>query len=301
MKFCRNWSRELRKLQNSSKNSPSLLLAIIRTFGLQYLWQNFKNFLTFGVLRMAMPIFLGRIIYFANLFYEEAKRSSIEGANATLLQDSLKADNYNNNSNNSELINRWFKLSSRENVILNSLFLGLMIFLNFCISHPVFMAEYRYGMHCRVAVTRLIYEVEEKRKHFVTFVDKLLSSSFFFSFSLSYQKALKVTNSALQRITTGQVTNLISNDANRFDMGYIYACYLYLSPIETVVGIWLLYTYLGRSAFAALGLVLVYIPLQTGVANVLSRLRAASASLTDDRLRLLAEILPAMRVIKVGK
>ena len=108
-----------------------------------------------------------------------------------------------------------------------------------------------------------------------------------------------MTNSALQRITTGQVTNLISNDANRFDMGYIYACYLYLSPIETVVGIWLLYTYLGRSAFAALGLVLVYIPLQTGMANVLSRLRAASASLTDDRLRLLAEILPAMRVIKV--
>ena len=168
-------------MQNSSKNSPSLLLAIIRTFGLQYLWQNFKNFLTFGVLRMAMPIFLGRIIYFANLFYEEAKTSSIASGNATFLQDSLKADN-----NNSDLINRWFELSSRDNVILNSLFLGLMIFLNFCISHPVFMAEYRYGMHCRVAVTRLIYEVE-KRKHFLTFVDKLLLSfvsSFTFTLSL---------------------------------------------------------------------------------------------------------------------
>lgn len=113
------------------------------------------------------------------------------------------------------------------------------------------------------------------------------------------QKALKITSGALQRITSGRVTNLISNDANRFDMGYIYACYIYLSPIETVVGIWILYLYINRSAFGALALVLVYIPFQTVMANVLSRLRSASASLTDDRLRLMAEILPAMRVIKV--
>lgn len=108
-----------------------------------------------------------------------------------------------------------------------------------------------------------------------------------------------MTGSAVQRITTGKITNLISNDASRFDLAYIFVGYIYLSPIETTIGIWLLYGYIGRSAFGALALVLVYIPFQTVMANVLSRFRAASASLTDDRLRLMAEILPAMKVIKV--
>ena len=36
------------------------------------------------------------------------------------------------------------------------------------------------------------------------------------------------------------------------------------------------------------------------MANVLSRFRSMSIGLTDDRLRLMTEILPAMRVIKVN-
>ena len=43
----------------------------------------------------------------------------------------------------------------------------------------------------------------------------------------------------------------------------------------------------------------MYIPFQTIMANVLSRFRAMSIVLTDDRLRLMSEILPAMRVIKM--
>ncbi|UXI22584.1 ABC transporter G family member 20-like [Sarcoptes scabiei] len=43
----------------------------------------------------------------------------------------------------------------------------------------------------------------------------------------------------------------------------------------------------------------LYVPLQAAMANILSRFRSKSILLTDDRLRLMAEILPAMRVIKM--
>ena len=75
--------------------------------------------------------------------------------------------------------------------------------------------------------------------------------------------------------------------------------YVYLGPLETIIGICILYQYIGRSCFGALAIIIVYIPFQTLMANILSRFRSASASLTDDRLRLMAEILPAMRVIKM--
>lgn len=136
---------------------PNLLLALIRTFGLQYLFQNFKNFLCYGVLRMAMPLFLGRIIHYANLFYKEVSKANVM-ANSTFTGSAPFDDN--NKSTDNIVDSNWFKLSNRDTVILNSFLLGLMIFINFLISHPVFMCEYRYGMHCRVAVTRLIYGVK---------------------------------------------------------------------------------------------------------------------------------------------
>src|SRR5699024_3264561 len=116
--------------------------------------------------------------------------------------------------------------NNRQNVILNSCLLGLVMFANFCVSHPYFISKYRYAMHVRVAITRLVYS-----------------------------KALKVTNPAIQRITVGKIVNLISNDASRFDAAYFYVDFLYLAPLETAVGIFLLYQYIGRSCFGALAIV----------------------------------------------
>ena len=92
---------------------------------------------------------------------------------------------------------------------------------------------------------------------------------------------------------------MISNDANRFDIAYIYVGFIYCALLETAVGIFFMYQYIGWSSLGTLALVLVYIPFQAIMANILSRFRSMSIALTDDRLRLMAEILPAMRVIKM--
>ncbi|KPM02613.1 ABC transporter-like protein 1 [Sarcoptes scabiei] len=109
--------------------------------------------------------------------------------------------------------------------------------INFVISHPYFMENFRTGLHVRVGLTRLIYE-----------------------------KALKVSNTAVQRNTIGRIVNLISTDASRFDICFTAVYFFYCAIIHCAVGI---------------------------------RFRSKSILLTDDRLRLMAEILPAMRVIKM--
>src|SRR5699024_4663625 len=140
---------------------------------------------------------------YSNLYFEEEEKLEVTE---------------NSGPDESDLLNWWFHLTNRQNVIFNSALLGLVIFTNFCVSHPYFMGKFRSGMNVRVAVTRLVYE-----------------------------KALRVTNQAVQRITVGKIVNLISNDASRFEWGSIFFGYIYLSPLETVVGIFLLYQYIGRS------------------------------------------------------
>ena len=121
----------------------------------------------------------------------------------------------------------------------------------------------------------------------------------------------------MQNITQGRIVNLISNDAAKFDVVFIYFEFMYLAIFETAVAMFFLYLYIGRylfklltshidlyqisfrSSFGTLAIVAVYIPFQSLMANVLSRFRSMSIVLTDDRLRLMAEILPAMRVIKM--
>ena len=170
----------------------------------------------------------------------------------------------------STFLNQWLQYTNRQNVILYSAILSLMVMVNILVPHPFFMAKYRFGMQVRSAITRLVYE-----------------------------KALRVTNQAVQRFTVGKIVNLISNDVNRFDVCFVNIEFSYLALVETGVAMTILYIYFGRASLGTLAIILFYIPFQSIMANILSRFRSKSILLTDDRLRLMAEILPAMRVIKM--
>ncbi|KAF7494109.1 Multidrug resistance-associated protein 4 [Sarcoptes scabiei] len=241
----------------------------------------------YGFVRMIEPIFLGRFIFHINLHREEqfirnkpqngSSFSNSSSVNQTYLP-SFVAD---------QPIN-WlsFLAISTTNHLHNAYFFAALlcstIMVNFVINHPYFMENFRTGLHVRVALTRLIYE-----------------------------KALKVSNTAVQRNTIGRIVNLISTDASRFDICFTAVYFFYCAIIHCAVGMFFLYIYLeelsllntkGNHSIAFLGtliLMVLYVPLQAAMANILSRFRSKSILLTDDRLRLMAEILPAMRVIKM--
>lgn len=163
---------------------------------------------------MIMPVLLGRFIYFANL-YREPFFSSNNGNSTTLMSE----QNVRSNQQGLEWLDK-LAISSTDHH-LNALFyagmLSLIILLNFIVSHPYFMCNFRVGMNIRVALTKLIYD-----------------------------KSLRLSQSAIQRITIGKIVNLISTDASRFDASFMANYFIIGGPLHLIVAISFLYLYIGK-------------------------------------------------------
>ncbi|XP_044752072.1 probable multidrug resistance-associated protein lethal(2)03659 isoform X2 [Coccinella septempunctata] len=117
--------------------------------------------------------------------------------------------------------------------------------------------------------------------------------------SLIYRKSLRLSNTALGETTIGQVVNLLSNDVNRFDVSLIFGHQLWVAPLETIVVSYLLYLEIGVSAFLGIVLLLVFIPMQIYIGKKVSIVRLKTALRTDERVRLMSEIINGIQVIKM--
>ncbi|KAK4317272.1 hypothetical protein Pmani_011632 [Petrolisthes manimaculis] len=119
------------------------------------------------------------------------------------------------------------------------------------------------------------------------------------SCALLYRKALRLSKTALGETTVGQMVNLLSNDVNRFDTSCIFLHYLWIGPLQTLIVVVILWWEIGPSCLAGIFLLILFVPFQSWLGKVFSRLRLSTAHLTDERVRIMNEIVNAMRVIKM--
>lgn len=141
---------------------------------------------------------------------------------------------------------------------------------NIFVIHPYMMAILHMGMKIRVACCSLIY-----------------------------RKALKLSKTALGETTAGQIVNLLSNDVNRFDVAVIFVHYLWLGPLETIIVAYFLWNIVGVSALIGVASLLLFIPLQGYLGKKTSTYRLKTAIRTDERVRLMNEIISGIQVIKM--
>ncbi|KAG9509318.1 Multidrug resistance-associated protein 4, partial [Fragariocoptes setiger] len=121
------------------------------------------------------------------------------------------------------------------------------------------------------------------------------------SCSLIYQKSLRLSKAAMGNTTVGQIVNLLSNDVNRFDFGLVFIPYLIVAPLQAIIIVVLLSKYyLGLApTLAGFSVFLLYLPFQALMGKWFGTIREKTAIRTDERIRLMNEIVPAMRVIKM--
>ncbi|KAI2473984.1 ATP binding cassette (ABC) transporter subfamily C member [Diabrotica virgifera virgifera] len=117
--------------------------------------------------------------------------------------------------------------------------------------------------------------------------------------SLIYRKALRLSKTALGETTAGQIVNLLSNDVNRFDLAVIFAHQLWLAPLETVICTYFMYLEIGVSAIIGVAILAASVPLQIYLGKKISFYRLRTALRTDERVRLMNEILSGIQVIKM--
>lgn len=117
--------------------------------------------------------------------------------------------------------------------------------------------------------------------------------------SLIYRKSLKLSQTSLAQTTIGQIVNLLSNDVSKFDQHFVVCHYCIVTPIHAIVGTYLLYMIIGPAAFAGISFLILFVPLQLFLGNRTSVLRLRTALRTDERVRLMNEILCGIKVIKM--
>lgn len=138
------------------------------------------------------------------------------------------------------------------------------------LTHPYMMGMMHLAMKMRVAVSSAIY-----------------------------RKALRLSRTSLGGTTTGQVVNLLSNDLNRFDRCLIHFHFLWLGPLELLIASYFLYEQIGMASFYGISILVLYLPLQTYLSRVTSKLRLQTALRTDQRVRMMNEIISGIQVIKM--
>ncbi|KAI1307617.1 ATP-binding cassette sub-family C member 4 [Halotydeus destructor] len=138
--------------------------------------------------------------------------------------------------------------------------------------HPFFFETFRMGMDVRIACCHLIYN-----------------------------KALKLSHSALAETSVGQIINMLTNDCNRFDWFPQYPHYIVAGPIMTLITTYVLFKTedFGYDCLAGIAILVLYIPLQYILGKVFTKIREKTANLTDDRVRITQEFVKAMKVIKM--
>ncbi|KAK5984150.1 hypothetical protein GCK32_008958, partial [Trichostrongylus colubriformis] len=112
-------------------------------------------------------------------------------------------------------------------------------------------------------------------------------------------KGIRLSSSALHKTTVGHMVNLLSTDINKFDMGFLFLHYMWVSPLLLIGYSYYLWQEIGPSSFAGFGALVVLIPIQGYFSRQMGVCRRAIAVRTDKRISIMNEILNGIRVIKM--
>ncbi|XP_062563100.1 probable multidrug resistance-associated protein lethal(2)03659 [Armigeres subalbatus] len=117
--------------------------------------------------------------------------------------------------------------------------------------------------------------------------------------SVMYRKSLRLSRNALGDTSPGKVVNLMSNDINRFDIVAFLICFMWAAPILTVIVLVLLWYEVGWAGPIGMVAIFVVTPIQSFFGKLTSRFRLQTALKTDERIRLMDEIISGIQVIKL--
>ncbi|KAI7870590.1 P-loop containing nucleoside triphosphate hydrolase protein [Spinellus fusiger] len=96
----------------------------------------------------------------------------------------------------------------------------------------------------------------------------------------------------------GNVNNLLSVDAQKIGELTAYLFYVYSFPIQIIISVWALYKLLGHASLWGVLIILVSQPMTYFISNRFDKLHGVVMSATDKRLRLMNELLTAIRIVK---
>ncbi|CAH7687177.1 hypothetical protein PPACK8108_LOCUS21917, partial [Phakopsora pachyrhizi] len=114
-----------------------------------------------------------------------------------------------------------------------------------------------------------------------------------------YEKSLVLSNEEKTGRATGDIVNLMSTDVSRIQDSCSNGLILFSGVFQIALAFISLYYLLGWSMLAGILVVLLAIPLNTGIARLMTRLQRQLMKNQDQRTRLMNEILNNIRSVKL--
>ncbi|XP_028938104.1 multidrug resistance-associated protein 1 isoform X2 [Ornithorhynchus anatinus] len=116
---------------------------------------------------------------------------------------------------------------------------------------------------------------------------------------LIYKKALNLSNFSRKKFTTGEVVNLMSADAQQLMDLAVNLNLLWSAPLQILMAILLLWQELGPSVLAGVAVLILVIPINALVATRIKKLKKSQLKSTDQRIKLVSEILHGIKILKL--
>ncbi|EFN85517.1 Probable multidrug resistance-associated protein lethal(2)03659 [Harpegnathos saltator] len=118
--------------------------------------------------------------------------------------------------------------------------------------------------------------------------------------ALVYQKILRLSSSVLDNETSvGQMVNFLSSDITRLEMSLIDLHYIWISPIQMMMIIYFIFPVVGWAGVLGITVLLLFIPFQVFLAKKITPLTIKTAERSDNRLRLMSQVIAGLQVIKM--
>nr|AJD79132.1 ABCC3 [Pectinophora gossypiella] len=118
--------------------------------------------------------------------------------------------------------------------------------------------------------------------------------------SLMFRKIMRMNNGSLGETTAGKVVNILSNDLQRFDLAFLFMHYIWIIPIQMIAVCYLGFMQAGYAALIGIvALILIALPIQGVLGRVSGKVRFRVAEKTDDRIKVMSEVINGIQVIKM--
>lgn len=117
--------------------------------------------------------------------------------------------------------------------------------------------------------------------------------------SAIYKKSLKLSNSSKQKSNIGEIVNLMAVDAHKFLDLIVTLHYLWDSPLIISLSLYFVWQLLGYATIAGVVVLILIIPANIWIIQLIKTLGFAIMKEKDQRIRLTNEILKSIKILKL--
>ena len=112
-------------------------------------------------------------------------------------------------------------------------------------------------------------------------------------------QVLSLSRCRLEATLSGNIINLVSNDAQKIEKSLYSVGYMLLAPLEIMISLLILWHLIGWKALVGAAFLIVLVACQMLMARKAAKLREKAATFTDKRLVVMNEIISGIRAVKM--